>query len=83
MITPIATIITPTTGEYSTGDKPVGSISRESCFKNKENFTITKPNPIKAILVRIQARKVRSLARCSLDLSIEFLSSMFTIIISV
>ena len=79
IITPIATITIPTTGEYSFENRSLVSKSNESCFKNKENLTITKPKPIKAILVRIQARKVLSFARSSLDLSIEFLSVKFFI----
>lgn len=79
IITPIATIITPTIEEYPFVGKFFVSKRNASCFKNNENFTITKPKPIKAMLVRIHARKVLSFARCSLDLSIEFFSSTLVI----
>ncbi len=83
--TPNATITTPMIPEYPFGGNtifPANTI--EISFRNNANFTITKPKPIKAILVRIQARKVRSLARCSRDLVLLFSSllifKVFTIL---
>lgn len=35
----------------------------DNCLMKRENLTTTKPKPIKAILVRIQAKKVRSFAK--------------------
>jgi len=67
MITPNTTIITPTRAEYSFDETPFFSNNNEISLRNNENLTITKPKPINAILVRIQARNVLSLAMYSLD----------------
>jgi len=71
-ITPNATMVIPTTDEYAFDWGSGVFSSNDSCFRNKENFTMTNPNPIRAMPVLIHARNVRSLARCSLDLSIWF-----------
>src|ERR1700743_3396522 len=59
-------------------ENPVGGVTgcaptaSDSCRTNKENLTTTKPKPMRAILVRIHARNVRSLARWSLGLPLGF-----------
>jgi hypothetical protein len=67
-------LITPIIAEYPFDGIPFASTNREISFRNSVNFTITKPNPIKAMLVLIQDKNVLSLARCSLDLSKAFFS---------
>jgi len=53
------------------------SDARDICLRKMENFTKINPNPIMAIAVRTQARKVRSLARWSPVLLETFLSIIF------
>ena len=43
-------------------------------LRKRLNLATTKPNPMRAMLVRSHARKVRSLAKCSVDRS-DFLLS--------
>lgn len=42
---------------------PLSEKANAICLTKRENFTTTKPNAMTAMAVRIQARKVRSLAR--------------------
>jgi len=72
--TPKATIITPIIAENPFDGIPFASTKREISFRNSVNLTITKPKPIKAMLVRIQDKNVLSFARCSLDVSKAFFS---------
>lgn len=69
---PIATRKIPTKREYE-GVLSSPSLRNISCISltNNENLTTTNPRPIMAKQVRIQAKKVRSLARWSLAFSME------------